>query len=376
MKLFFSFLIVLFCFHGFSAEPDIEAKKVQLEEINSQLNIKRNQLNSIRKKEHKVLTKLVRTRKDLYHTKNNLRYAEHRMRTNQAKEKELAGALQTEQVKISQEMDDFQQRLAEIHKSKGLGYLELFFSVDSLADFINQSYYFEKIIIKDIEVVNTLRNRKQKISNIKDNISQKVTEIKQLTKVIATEKEAIQSRLSQEQTVYQGIAEQRKQYESEVAELEHNSQEMETMLQRLLAEGKGVKLPGSGKYSWPLADSFYISSSYGYRRHPIFRSVRFHSGMDMAAKRGTPVRVADSGDVVFAGWWGGYGKAILVDHGAGHSTVYGHLSRINVAVGQTVQKGSVIGLVGSTGYSTGPHLHFEIRINGKTANPISFLPKR
>ena len=98
-----------------------------------------------------------------------------------------------------------------------------------------------------------------------------------------------------------------------------------------------------------------------------------HTGLDIANKHGTPIRAADAGEVIFSGWWDGYGKAIVIDHGRRTTTVYGHMSRIYKKVGAIVAKGQTIGLVGSTGYSTGPHLHFEVRKNGKPVNPIKFL---
>jgi len=200
--------------------------------------------------------------------------------------------------------------------------------------------------------------------------------VRKLAKQISIEKQKIGMQVEQEKKVYKHVYAQRSAYEQEVAELEKNSLEIENLLQKLTHSNKKTKLLGTGKYILPITRSkFYISSSYGSRRHPIYKVVRFHSGLDMAAQRGVEVKAADSGEVVHAAVWGGYGKAIIIDHGNNTSTVYGHLSRIIVSKGQVVYKGDKIGLVGSTGRSTGPHLHFEIRKNGKTVNPIGYLPK-
>ena len=98
-----------------------------------------------------------------------------------------------------------------------------------------------------------------------------------------------------------------------------------------------------------------------------------HTGIDIAAPYGKPIAGADSGEVIYSGWWDGYGKAVVIDHGRGYTTVYGHMSRIYMQTGQKVEKNQVIGLVGSTGFSTGPHLHFEIRYNGKPVDPLAYL---
>jgi len=112
-----------------------------------------------------------------------------------------------------------------------------------------------------------------------------------------------------------------------------------------------------------------VTSRFGFRRHPIFRLRQFHQGVDIAAPRGSRVLAAFDGKVLFAGWYGGYGKLVILDHGGGTSTLYGHLSAILVKPGQVVARGQLIGNVGSTGYTTGPHLHYEVRQNGRPIEP-------
>jgi murein DD-endopeptidase MepM/ murein hydrolase activator NlpD len=114
-------------------------------------------------------------------------------------------------------------------------------------------------------------------------------------------------------------------------------------------------------------------SPFGYRIHPIFHTRRKHTGVDIGAPEGTPVHPGGKGKVVMTGWMGGYGNAIVVDHGGGRSTLYGHLSKITCAVGDEVDTSDVIGKVGSTGFSTGYHLHFEVRIDGTPVDPLGSL---
>ena len=123
----------------------------------------------------------------------------------------------------------------------------------------------------------------------------------------------------------------------------------------------------------PLAGELEVASGFGVRSDPFTRSAAMHSGLDFQSEQGAPVRVTANGTVTAAGWSGGYGKSIDVDHGNGYSTRYGHLSAIDVKVGQTVQTGQIIGRVGSTGRSTGPHLHYETRIGREAVDPEKFL---
>ena len=115
-------------------------------------------------------------------------------------------------------------------------------------------------------------------------------------------------------------------------------------------------------------------SGFGYRTDPIDGSTKFHSGVDIAASMGTPIKACLGGTVVFSGSLGGYGNAVVIDHGGGMGTLYAHQSKLGSSVNEAVSAGQVIGYVGSTGHSTGPHLHFEVRLNGNPVNPVPYLP--
>ena len=128
---------------------------------------------------------------------------------------------------------------------------------------------------------------------------------------------------------------------------------------------------GSGQLLRPVAGS--ITSGFGYRSDPISGTNAFHAGIDFGASCGTPIKAAGNGVVVSAGWQGGYGNATILNHGGGMATLYGHQSSITVGAGQTVSAGQVIGNVGSTGKSTGCHLHFEVRVNGHPTDPVGYL---
>lgn len=116
-----------------------------------------------------------------------------------------------------------------------------------------------------------------------------------------------------------------------------------------------------------------LSSSYGMREHPVLGGRRAHKGIDLAAPTGTPIRASADGIVEKAEWFGGYGLFVQLDHGGAMETRYGHMSRVAVAEGQQVRKGDVIGYVGSTGRSTGPHLHYEVRVSGEAVNPVPYM---
>jgi murein DD-endopeptidase MepM/ murein hydrolase activator NlpD len=127
-----------------------------------------------------------------------------------------------------------------------------------------------------------------------------------------------------------------------------------------------------GNMKWPTPGYTNVVSPYGRRLHPILKKYKMHTGIDIDAPSGASIIAANSGTIIIAGWRSGYGNTVVIDHGGGITTLYAHCSKILVKVGDHVAAGKVIAKVGSTGLSTGAHLHFEIRVNGDTVDPLKF----
>jgi murein DD-endopeptidase MepM/ murein hydrolase activator NlpD len=135
----------------------------------------------------------------------------------------------------------------------------------------------------------------------------------------------------------------------------------------------GTGSTATGSFTWPCPSSTYIASGFGLRIHPIFGTERYHNGVDISANSGASVVAADSGTIAIATYSSSYGNYIMIYHSNGTSTLYAHMSSLAVSAGDTVTKGETIGYVGSTGWSTGPHLHFEIAVNGTRVNPLNYF---
>lgn len=161
---------------------------------------------------------------------------------------------------------------------------------------------------------------------------------------------------------------------ADLAELERREDALLAQSQALAAiiNGNSGSGDGTGSMIWPVNGT--VTSGYGYRVHPILGRRILHTGIDIAASSGTAIWAADGGRVVYATWVDGYGNTVAIDHGGGIATLYAHQSSMAVSYGQSVKKGQVVGYVGSTGYSTGPHLHFEVRVNGTPVDPMGYLP--
>jgi murein DD-endopeptidase MepM/ murein hydrolase activator NlpD len=186
--------------------------------------------------------------------------------------------------------------------------------------------------------------------------------IAQLRAQVDAERSQVAAAEAEEQQIIDGLRARRAEFEAE-----YNA--LQAQISASLSRGNPVQ--GNGRFTWPVNGA--VTSGFGARAHPIFGESRMHAGIDIGASSGTPVRAGDDGVVVMAGANGGYGNWTLVDHGGGLATGYAHQSSIGVSTGQRVSRGQVIGRVGSTGASTGPHLHFEVRVNGNPVDPMAWL---
>lgn len=211
----------------------------------------------------------------------------------------------------------------------------------------------------------TIKDTRNEVFRTEERVGVAEAEAAQAVSVIATERNNLVVARSARATLLSRVKGDRRQLEAEARGLRARSAKLAAQIQ-----SGSVNLPstvsvgGSGQFSWPVNGQ--LTSGFG------FRWGRMHEGIDIAAPTGRPIGAAAAGTVIVAGWSGGYGNLVVVSHGT-ISTAYGHMSRIAVSNGQQVSRGTVLGAVGSTGHSTGPHLHFEVRVNGSPQNPINYL---
>jgi murein DD-endopeptidase MepM/ murein hydrolase activator NlpD len=191
----------------------------------------------------------------------------------------------------------------------------------------------------------------------------------QIAKSVDTERRAVSGEIQQQYAQLGDIQQQKEAYEQETAELQAESMRIAAFL-RGTSSGEATVSPRG--MIWPTNGP--VTSGYGWRTHPIFGTRRFHAGIDIGAPGGSPVSAAATGRVVYAGSATGYGRHVIIDHGGGIATLYGHLSSISSGQGTVLARGGSVGAVGCTGYCTGPHLHFEVRVNGDPDNPMRWLP--
>jgi len=278
---------------------------------------------------------------------------------------------QSDEVSLS---SDAAQRLREIYEGQRLGFLEMLFQSDTLQIFLDRCYFQERVAELDRNLLNELRAKSKALVQNKDMLGQQKNKLGDIVSEFARKAVAIaKEKLSQEQ-VANRLKTQRAFYEQAQRQLANESRRLETQILEMESSNrrgrKGMSI-GSGKMAMPIVAQ--ITSPFGWRTHPIFGVRRFHTGIDLAGPNHSAIRASDSGNVLYTGWYGGYGKVVIVSHGNGMATLYAHLCKIAATVGENVAKGDVIGYEGTTGFSTGPHLHFETRVNGIPNNPLNYL---
>lgn len=363
------FCCSIFVFSAPAADNLSEEEK--LRQIQEQLEESKVKLRQTKEQERAVLGRLAVINKELRSTNQKLNFTMNKIRLNEGQIGQLRSELRLSEGNLRAKEDKFKARLSEMYKGGTTNYLEVLVASRSMSDFLNRLYFFSKIIEVDANLVQGIRADVQTVKVKKGSLEERTEEIKGLAKVVAQKKDEFVNLAEEKKGIYDKLKERREEYERQVAELEKSSNELESLILKKTAAGKGTKVQGSGRMIWPLRGR--ITSPFGWRRSPWGGRRQMHTGLDIANTFGSPIAAADAGEVIFAGWWDGYGKAIVVDHGKGITTVYGHLSRIYKQVGDVVGKGQTIGLEGSTGYSTGPHLHFEVRVKGKPVNPMGYL---
>ena len=262
----------------------------------------------------------------------------------------------------------FYKRVRDIYINGRLSYLDVVIGSKDFTDFANRLEILKRIIDSDIKLIEEIKKERAEIAARKQALEQSRAKLVELEKAAAAKRAEIEQKKKEREVVLQKAQNDRATAMQAVEELNASSAQI-TAAQQSSPTYSWVQ--GSGQLGWPVSGE--ITSPYGYRTHPIWGTTIYHSGIDIGVDEGTPVHAADGGTVAWSGWMGGYGYAVVIDHGNGMSTLYGHNSELAVSEGQDVGKGQVIAYAGSTGNSTGPHVHFEVRISGDPVDPMGYL---
>jgi murein DD-endopeptidase MepM/ murein hydrolase activator NlpD len=241
-----------------------------------------------------------------------------------------------------------------------------------LNQFADRRRQLSRIYQSDRILLASLKESTDRVEGQSKQIAAQKNDIALLNQKLAYQKAGFEAEANAQDYIVKRLKSDRRALEAAEERLAQDSQKVTSLILAKTQTTPGLVFqPGTGQMMYPTIGP--ITSSFGWRMHPILGYEKFHSGIDFGADYGSVIYAADRGTVIFAGWYGGYGNAVIIDHGKGITTLYGHASELYVSEGQAVQKGTPIAAVGSTGFSTGPHLHFEVRANGEPTDPSPFL---
>ncbi len=368
ITLLFIFVVMIIVVTNSCYADNVQQKKqveVQRKQLQSKINI-------LKKQEWQVSSKLSKNQQKLEKNEQALRISQNRYENKQRNIKNLQAELDSYLKQYNIRQKNTAERLRRIYKTNHTMVLELLLSTNSISQFLDRIYYQNLIIQSDKEKMSSLQKEAKQIALLKRNLEREKLELSGIIKTIDKENANIKSTINQNKVMLEKIQKDKRAYEQSERQLKRESDRLTALISKStknsgVVVGSGFILPVHGR----------VSSPFGWRTHPIFKSKIFHTGIDYAVPMGTPIKASNSGKVIYSGWYGGYGKVVILDHGnctgAPTTTLYAHMSQPKVYAGQNVTKGQIIGLSGSTGYSTGPHVHFEVRIKGKPQNPNNYL---
>lgn len=305
-------------------------------------------------------------------TITNLKIDETEFQITQAQErlKRLENKLTTAQNEYETVRIGAVQRLQFMQRQKDAEGWAVLLKSENLNEFLERRYLLGKIYQADRDFMAELQEKADLIVRQQQGVEAQKNSIALLRQQLLARRDQYEAQADQQTQLITRLKDNRSALEAAQAQLARDSESLANLIRQRIAAANGIIL-GTGQMSIPTSGR--ITSRFGSRVHPVLGYRRFHGGVDFGAPYGTRITAADSGKVIFSGWYGGYGNSVIIDHGGGLTTLYAHASRLNVREGQAVVKGQSIAAVGSTGLSTGPHLHFEVRRNGSPVDPMGFL---
>ncbi|MGK7889382.1 MAG: murein hydrolase activator EnvC [Leptolyngbyaceae cyanobacterium] len=352
------------------ATPSVEDLRQQQEQLRQKQNQLQREQERLQQLEQQAASRLNALEDNIQATAEQVSYNEEQL------------AIATQQLKVlqadlaiaEQQFQDQQfatiARLRFLQRQQGSHGWAVLLHSQNLNDFLDRRRQLKLVYESDRGILDDLKTKADDLALRRQTVERQKNDIALLTQQLLAQQEEYEAQAQEQAGLVNRLQQDRQALEAAESQLERDSRNLTVLIQQRIAAAQGP-VQGTGQMVFPV--NAPLTSRFGTRIHPILGYRRFHAGIDFGASTGTPIWAADSGRVIFAGWYGGYGRSVIINHGGGLTTLYAHTSRVYVTEGQMVQRGQAIAAVGSTGLSTGPHLHFEVRQNGNPVNPLGYL---
>jgi len=345
---------------------ELQQRQQNLEKKRSQLQQQQDQLES---RQDQAETRLDGLEQTIAATANQIAETDYRLEQAEKRLKALQADLEQAKADYQVVQRATVARLQVLQRQQGGEGWAVLLQSQNFNEFLDRRYQLKRVYDADRQALQTLKTKADDLKAQAAVVEEQKNQVALLRQQLLSQKQQYEAEAQQQEQLIGRLRQDQAALEAAEAQLARDSEQLAVLIRQRLETSTVVR--GTGRMIYPAAAR--ITSRFGSRVHPILGYRRFHAGIDFGASYGTTIRAADGGRVIFSGWYGGYGQAVIIDHGGGITTLYGHASRLYVREGQTVQQGDAIAAVGSTGLSTGPHLHFEVRQNGNPVNPMGYL---
>ena len=373
-KILIIFIIVLsllgLC--GIVVAENLEDLQNKKSDLQNQINESNEQIQEIKIELTENLEQLNNISEKIYNYESEISSLETELNTIETEIQKTSDKLNIVGTNYNLQKEAFQARMVAIYEAGDVVYLDVLLNSNSFSDFISNYYLIGEIAKYDNNLLENIEEQKKQIESAKSLLEEKKKNLNVLKKNKEKTAIALENSKVIRNSYISRLSEQEKETQSKIDEYQTELNNLESQIVALTTGNIGSDYIG-GEFAWPAPGYTTITSRYGMRIHPILKTARVHTGTDIAMPTGAYIIAANDGIVIKSMYTTGYGNMVMIDHGGGVSTLYGHGSEIIAQTGQEVKKGDIIMKAGSTGWSTGPHLHFEVRINGTAVDSLPYI---
>lgn len=369
-------LLSVFAAKKVSIDSQIAAEEKKRSDLAKQAQAYREQVKKMGVQVDGLLTKVNTLQQDESMAQQELTVLELQNQKIQENIEVLDAYMKEEQTKIDELSGQMRERILDMYKYGETGRMRTLFASRSVFEAVENAYLLKYVNNRDEDILSQLQSKLQNMDLSRQTMDDHQLRLKEKTEAVAEQRDKYNQSIKDTNKFIASLRRQKALAEKAAKEAEEAQKAAGAMIAELQRKRARSFIPATGKgskFDWPVRGP--MSSPFGYRIHPILKRKILHSGIDIAAPNGTPVKTAAPGEVIYNGWLRGYGRVVVIDHGRGFSTLYAHLSASLVQEGQVVKAGAVIAKVGKTGNVTGYHLHFEVRVYGTPENPIKYLKR-
>lgn len=348
---------------------NVETDKKELDSISDRIDDVKDLLTQGKKKEKDLTKEIANLDKKIGNTESEIDELQKDIKLTEGKINDSLNQMKQTQAEIDDKNEVLNARLRVMYKNGEVGLMEILLGSADFQEFMNNVDMVKRVYEQDVDLLKYLKEKYKEINFKKEQLEQLKYELFQQQANVQTKQKELEVSRGQVAQLRAEVKKDNKALEKQIDELNKYAAELTEKIRKAQSNEAYV----GGIFTWPSPGYTYITSPFGYRIHPILKTKKLHTGIDIRVPSNSTIAAANDGTVIFANWNSGYGKLLMIDHGGGIVTLYAHNNALLVKPGDTVKKGQAVAKSGSTGMSTGPHLHFEVRKDGKYVDPIPYL---